>query len=63
MVPVPKATGNVAVPPASKKANPAAVVAPSVRRAADDPAKARVPAGGRVKVKNGNVMKTNRRKG
>jgi hypothetical protein len=56
MVPVPKAMGNVAAPPASKKVNLAAVVKPVVRRAADDPAKARIPAGGRVKVTHGNVM-------
>jgi hypothetical protein len=62
MVPVPKVKGNVAASPASKKANPAAAVKANVRRAADDPAEAQVPTGGRVKVKNGNVMKTNRRK-
>jgi hypothetical protein len=40
-----------------------AVIEPSVRRAAGDPAEAWVSASDKGKIKNGNVMKNNRRKG
>jgi hypothetical protein len=63
MVPVLMVKGNVVEPRAPEKANAEAVVKSRIRRAADDPAKAWVPVSGRIRAKNGNGMKTNRRKG
>lgn len=62
MVPVAKVKVNVVAPLPSGRIDAGAAAEDSIRRAADDPAEAWVPAGGRVRAKNGNVMKTNRRK-
>jgi hypothetical protein len=62
MVPVLKAKGNVVEHPAPDRVNAGVAVEPRIRRAVDDPAEVWVPAGGRLKVKDGNVTKTNRRK-
>jgi hypothetical protein len=62
MVPVAKVKVNVVAPLPTERIDAGAAVEDSIRRAADDPAEAWVPASGRVRAKNGNVMKTNRRK-
>jgi len=62
MVPALRVKGNVAAVSAADRIDAAAVMEPSNRRSADDPTEARVAAGGRVRVKKGNVMKTNKKR-